>query len=198
MQETPDPRSSLSPRSGLRGMLDRLVGPGASGAELAFQFVFATLAAAVAIASAAARVSEWGVIHYIASALIAFDLAGGVVTTATPAGIRWHARSDLGRIHHLAFAAIHIVHLAVVAWLFRAFDLPFLALHAGLLLASAAAILAAPRYLRRPAAMALYAVTVVVVLYAFEATPGLEWFLPLFYLKLLVGYLGVCRTSLRN
>ena len=37
--------------------------------------------------------------------------------------------------------------------------------------------------------MALYAVTVVVALYAFEATPGLEWFPPLFYLELLVGYL---------
>jgi len=51
-----------------------------------------------------------------------------------------------------------------------------------------AAIAAAPRALRRPLALALYAGAVLLNLYRWRPTPGLAWFAPVFFLKLLVAH----------
>jgi hypothetical protein len=54
---------------------------------------------------------------------------------------------------------------------------------------SALVILSGPQYLQRPVSLMLHACALLLALYVLAQPVGLEWFLPLFYLKLLVGHL---------
>jgi hypothetical protein len=49
--------------------------------------------------------------------------------------------------------------------------------------------LVVPLYLRRPVALAVYAGVLLISIYVLPQPEGLEWFLPLFCLKLLVSHL---------
>jgi hypothetical protein len=77
----------------------------------------------------------------------------------------------------------------VVAWLYLRFDLVWLLIAATYLLFSAIVILSVPPYLQRPVALAAYACALLLSMYALARPLGLEWFLPLFCLKLLVSHL---------
>lgn len=57
------------------------------------------------------------------------------------------------------------------------------------LLIAAVVILLPPLYLKRPTALIVYAVALLAGLYALGVPTGLEWFVPLFFLKLLVAHL---------
>ena len=50
-------------------------------------------------------------------------------------------------------------------------------------------VLAMPLYLQRPMAFMLYAGAIVLNLTGFARIPGLEWFIPFLFIKLLVAYL---------
>jgi hypothetical protein len=82
-----------------------------------------------------------------------------------------------------------VLHLGVLAWLFRAGDWTYAAGFSALLLACAALVLATPVALRRPVALVAYAGAVVASTTATVPTPGMEWFVPVLFLKLLVAYL---------
>ena len=64
----------------------------------------------------------------------------------------------------------------------------FVVMFAFLLLASVA-IIRAPLYLQRPLAFTLFCVGFLIGTYLFVPVPGLEWFAPFFFLKLLVSHL---------
>ena len=57
------------------------------------------------------------------------------------------------------------------------------------LIGSSILILRIPLYLQRSLALGLYSLALLGNLYLFDPTPGLDWFLPLFFLKLLVSHL---------
>jgi hypothetical protein len=57
------------------------------------------------------------------------------------------------------------------------------------LLVAASVVLLTPLYLKRPVAFVLYSVALLAGLYALGVPPGLESFVPLFFLKLLVAHL---------
>ena len=46
-----------------------------------------------------------------------------------------------------------------------------------------------PQYLQRPVALIVFGCALLISLYVLSQPVGLEWFLPLFYLKLLVSHL---------
>ncbi len=121
--------------------------------------------------------------------LISFDLAGGIVVNTTSSAKRWYHRPEQGLRQHLGFIALHGLHLALVAWLFRDGDWRYVgATYAYLLLASS--LIASTRlYLQRPLGVTLYAGSLVLSNMIFSATPGLSWFLPFFYLKLLIAHM---------
>ena len=73
----------------------------------------------------------------------------------------------------MAFVCVHLFHVGLVALLFRGGDGAFFVGVSSYLLLAAGVILASPLYLQRP----------------FVPTLGLEWFLSLFFLKLLVSHL---------
>ena len=177
------------PRPGMRGALDKFIGPGATPAEVWLAFGAALAAGVAAPTYAIVTDLGWNTLQLALAALIAFDVLGGVVTNATSAAKRWYHRPELTFRDHFGFTALHLIHLFVVAWLFREGDWAFAIITSAYLLAAAAIILRVPLYLQRPVALLLYALSILMALYLLSPTPGLEWFLPLFYLKLLVSHL---------
>lgn len=178
-----------TPRRGFDGALDRFVGPGATSAELALQLVAVCIAAPAAVWLAISSGVSWTWLQYVVCALLATDIAGGIATTSTSTAKRWYHREGQGARQHLAFVAIHVVHIAAVGWLFLGLDLTWIASATLCLLVAAAAIVLAPVYLQRPTAMLCYAAALMVCLFGLAPPQGLEWFLPLLYFKLLVGHL---------
>lgn len=178
-----------TPRQGALGALDRFIGPGATAAELWLQFGGATVIACLCFAFYWTSDAASDVLRGVIVALLALDIAGGVITNATGAAKRWYHRAGQGWRQHLAFVAAHIVQLGLVAWLFA--EQPWLYLTAayGLLLVATAAVLAVPGYLQRPLAFGAYAVCFLLAQLPLFSLPGLGWFLPLFYFKLLVSHL---------
>jgi hypothetical protein len=79
--------------------------------------------------------------------------------------------------------------LALVSWLFPGFDLAWLATAAVYLLIAGPTIILTPLYLQRPVALIVYVGGILLSIYALVPPAGMEWFLPLFYLKLFVAYL---------
>lgn len=177
------------PRGGLKGWLDRFVGPGATPAELILQFSFPVVAAIGAVVYAANVTNGWSLWHYFVCALLAFDATGGIITNATSAAKRWYHRPGQNWPQHLGFVAVHVVHLALVAWLFLDFNVTWLVATALFLMFASCIIVWTRLYLQRPVALMLYAVSLLLVLYILETPVGLEWFLPFLYLKLLVSHL---------
>jgi len=178
-----------SPREGMPGLLDRFAGPGATRAELVFQFVLPLGAAVTAVAYAAYAVGTWSVIQYILCAVLAFDIVGGIITNSTSSGKRWYHRTGQGFRQHFGFLMLHLGHLAIVSWVFLTLDLFWLVMSGVYLLIAGLAIILSPLYLQRPVALVMYAGSVLLGLYVLVQPPGMEWFLPLFYLKLLVAHL---------
>jgi hypothetical protein len=177
-----------APRRGLAGEWDRFIGPGAARAELALILGSALIAAVAVVANALWRDLAWTSIQLAAAALLALDLVGGVVTNATTAAKRWYHRPGQGFRQHFGFVLLH-VHPFLVAWLFRDGDWAFGFVVYGYLLLATLLILRTPLYLQRPVAMGLAVVGLGIGLAAFAPVPGMAWFVPAFYLKLLVSHL---------
>lgn len=178
-------------RSGMPGVWDRFVGPGATRAENLLQSVVPVVAGVAAAANPLAAQLAWPWWKALVAGLLAADLAGGVVTNATNTAKRWYHRGGQTAWHHLAFVAVHIVQVALVGVLFRSHDWTFVAITYGAAVTGSAAISFAPAYLQRPIATTLYMLLLVASTYFIPATPGLEWFLPVFFLKLLVAHLPI-------
>jgi hypothetical protein len=149
--------SAPPPRSGVAGALDKFVGPGATRAELALQFVALVLAAIAAPICASRVVESWSWLQYAACCALAFDTAGGIVTNATSSAKRWYHRAGQGFKQHIGFVSIHLLHLLVVSWLYLTFDVAWIVIAGAYLLFSAAVVLAVAHYLQRPVALAAYA-----------------------------------------
>jgi hypothetical protein len=188
----PEPHIDWSyppPRRGWRGEIDTFFGPGTTRAE-AWIIAVASLAAAIALPLyAALKGLGWSAAHYTVGTLIAADMAGGIVTNATSSAKRWYHRAGQAARRHFTFVAVHVVHIFLVAWLFRSMDWLYFTAMSGYLLATALVIVKIPLYLQRPVAMGFFAAVIPLHAYAFAPTPGLEWFIPFLFLKLLVGHL---------
>jgi len=177
------------PRPGWLGWLDRFAGPEATPAELWIQFLPALGALVVAPAYALTLPIQWTGVQLGLIALLGLDLVGGVLTNATLSAKRWYHRPGQGWPQHLSFVALHVVHVFLVAWLFRGGDWLFFGAGAGYLLGAATVIVFSPRQLQRPVALGLFGIALLGDCYGFTPTPGLEWFVPFFFLKVLVSHL---------
>lgn len=176
------------PRSGLSGFWDRLVGPGMTASETAL-VVSVSLASALLVGLYLASLGmSW--IQILVGAVIAFDVIGGAVCNMTDTTKRWYHRSGRTATDHLAFIGLHLLHIALVAWIFRdpGFDWQFMLVIGGWLLISAITVLSLPDLLKRPGAVTLYLIAFAAALYAVGPTPGLEWFVPVLFVKLLLGH----------
>ncbi|MEM9089805.1 MAG: hypothetical protein AAGC93_13785 [Cyanobacteria bacterium P01_F01_bin.53] len=116
-------------------------------------------------------------------------MPGGVLANATNTAKRRYHRPGQGWRQHLSFVAIHLFHIGAVALFFRGGDWLFFGGVSAYLLVAAGLILSVPLYLQRSVVLGLYGLSLLGSLYLLSPTPGLEWFLPLFFLKLLVSHL---------
>jgi hypothetical protein len=176
------------PRQGLAGSLDRLIGPGATRNEIALEMSAAILAGLAAPAYAVWKDFDWNLFQLVIAGIFAFDMAGGIVTNATPAARRWYHRKGRAFWQHFAFVAAHVFHIGVVTWLWG-LDWMFFGVTVSWLLAAAVIILGSPCHLRLSIALLCYAVALLICLYGLGLPAGLEWFLPFLFLKLLVSHL---------
>ena len=180
---------NVSPHGGFGGLVDHLVGPGATKAELVLQFIPALVAMVAAPVYALTLKVQWSQLQLGFMALLAFDLVGGVLTNATSTAKRWYHRPGQGLRQHLAFVSIHLIHVLLVALLFRGGDWGFWFGTSGYLLGASVLILRSPFYLQCPVALGLYGLSLLSNCYLVSPTPGLEWFLPFLFLKILVSHL---------
>ena len=177
------------PRTGLAGQWDRFMGPGLRPAEL-WLILLPSLAMTVGVVVYAYTQNlGWTAVQFLIAAILAFDLTGGVITNATTTAKRWYHRPGQGMKEHVGFTAVHFIHPLLVAWLFRGGDWTYFVVVYGYLMGAAVVIERLEGGLQRPLAILFWQGGVLISLYAFTATPGLEWFLPFFYAKLLVSHL---------
>jgi hypothetical protein len=178
------------PRSGLFGLWDRLIGPGATLAENTLILV-SSITGAIATALRLGLL-EFDILHVVVGAVIGFDIIGGAVCNATDTTKRWYHRPEVSWVQHIAFVLPHLVYVAIVAWLFQSragFDWNYFSTVSICLLFATIVVLVVPAYLKRPVAASLYLVAMAVGLYTVGLTTGLEWFIPALFLKLLIGHL---------
>jgi hypothetical protein len=177
------------PRSGLAGEWDKFVGPGQTRSEFWLILIPSVLAGLSSPIYAVANGLGWTTLQLIVAGVMAFDLVGGVATNATTTAKRWYHRAGQSGVQHLQFIAVHALHIFLVAWLFRRSDWVFFGVYYVYLLIASLVITRTQLYLQRPLALLLFVVVCLMNLYVVVPTRGMEWFVPVFFLKLLVSHL---------
>lgn len=137
---------------------------------------------------------------------LGIDMAGGIVTNATNAAKRWYHRAGQGFVEHMTFIAIHAFQIACVAYWFVVDEttsekLKYFGMVYGALLVCSAIVLMVPLYLQRPVSMCLVALIIPLTtmntggVLLPKTQPGVEWFLPMLFIKLLVSHL-ICEMPI--
>lgn len=173
-----------APSSPLVSIFRRLSGPDANTQEAAVWLAGTIGITAVAVAVAVARSPGWSALQWVLAMGFAFDFSGGVVANATSAARRSSHRAGRTRSRALFYAA-H-VHPLVLPLAFSASWTAAAALYAGML-AAAALVELAPRAVAQPVAFATVAAGLFLACGAGWPI-GLEWFAPVYLLKLVGAY----------
>jgi len=172
------------PRQGFVGGFDKFVGPGATTAEIVIGLGGSIVAPVAVVLYAFLNHLGWSLIQYVVIALLASDIVGGLAVDATSTAKRWYHREGQGPRQLLGKVAIHLIHIFLVAWLFRGLDLVYFAVVSGYLAAATFLVFAVPLYLRRASSVLLVCGAILMNLYVFPMTPGLEWFIPMLFIGL--------------
>ena len=174
---------------GLRGVVARFLGPGQTKHEVLVEIVGFVVCAvllsgylAMSLPSIAPTLVWWQILLV---AVIGYDLIGGVLVNATGAAKRWYHRPGTRR-SRLVFISVHLVYLFVVALLVLRSEWTWLAVNASILFGGAAAVEAVPVAVRRPLAAGWVVIAVLLNLILVPIPAALAWFVPFFFLKLLV------------
>jgi hypothetical protein len=138
----------------------------------------------------------WAWWQFAVAALLALDVLGGVVANALNSCKRFYHSpikpeetgfTGLAK-NHFAFTAFHI-HTVLVGVLFGNLNFGYGFFWYAALLVSSVFVLRLPLYLRRPAALGIVMLAVLVNLYVFHPVIGFEWLVPALFLKIVYGHL---------
>ncbi|PIQ77874.1 hypothetical protein COV82_02390 [Candidatus Peregrinibacteria bacterium CG11_big_fil_rev_8_21_14_0_20_46_8] len=177
-------------KKGFGAFIDRLVGPGATPAELWLQFGFAVAAGLTMLYFGLQPELGWNGWQVAVAAYLVFDICGGIATNATNAAKRWWHRKERQNFKsHMKFILPHFYMPLFIMLAFFPGQWDLFAIIYGYLVLGAIGIAQTPLYLRRPVAFILYTGALVMNAYLFEMPLGLEWFIPLLYLKLFMAHL---------
>jgi len=174
------------PRPGLPGAWDRLVGPGATPLENAGTVGAAILGVVFGFVGGPS-VRGWSPLQRGAAALMGADLFGGVWANATPAATRWYHGRGQGTREMLAFSALHL-HPFHVAAFYRDRDWRFAWGNYAFLLAATYTVAGTPAPHKRAVALVLCLAAMWLNTAVWRPTPGMGWFAPAFFLKLLASH----------
>ncbi|MFV8437320.1 hypothetical protein [Vibrio owensii] len=175
-------------RAGFWGGIDKLIGPGATKAEKNLQLYVPFAAGSVVVIYAYFAQLGWTTTQYVIAGLLTVDIIGGIITNATSTAKRWFHREGQGFKQHMSFILTHFVQLSLYSWAFLNLDIMWIVVIGGYMVLACSLVMKTPLYLQRPVALTLYSLSVIISIYWAQAPQGLEWFLPLFYLKLLVSH----------
>lgn len=177
------------------GKPEGFFGTGASLAEKTLAYGCAAALTAVIAASVAMQglVEAWSLAFWILVAL-AFDVAGGVTANMLNSAKRYyHAPLQPGETglhavtkNHYGFVALHI-HPIIAAWAMGGQVLHGVIWYA-LMVLSVVIVRATPLYLQRPAAASAVVMAIVINLYWLPLAPGMEWFIPCLFLKIVLAH----------
>ncbi|MFN9271528.1 MAG: hypothetical protein ACK54F_05175 [Planctomycetia bacterium] len=177
------------------GPTDLAVGTGAEASEKLIVYGASVIAACAFAPLWLCHYQGWDWWIYVVCAIFAFDIAGGVVANATNSCKRFYQTpskpDDPAVVRFLKsginFDLLHL-HPVVLALLVPgASALNGFSWYLGLIL-SVLIVRQVPLYLRRPSAFAIIVVAIVVNLYVLPLGPGLEWVMPLMFLKIVYGH----------
>lgn len=174
---------------------EKFIGPGATKGEQTLMLLPTVLLTAGLLIMIPVQGIQWNVWQYLVAGLMAFDLVGGVITNATSTAKRWYHRPGQGTAKHLQFVAVHIFQLFLITWAFNDLNWIYLISVYGYLMLSSWIILQVPLHLQRPLAFGIYTLTLMLhysfltSVEGFASIPGLEWFIPVFFFKLLISHL---------
>lgn len=176
------------PRQGLAGIWDSIVGPDMPATEM-WLFLIPTLLGTVAVpVYAILNQLGWNLIQLIIATILAFDLVGGAIVNETQTTKRWHHKPTHGFKYHFLFVAMHLQPL-IVAWLYPGGNWTYFLFVYSYLILATLIILLSPLSLQRALSIVLYMGGMVLYSYVLSPIPGMEWFLPVYFLKLLISYL---------
>jgi hypothetical protein len=175
-------------RKGWGGFIDWLIGPGATSAEKWLQFAPSWAFTAIIVYLGIYEFGwTWG--QNIVIGYIALDMLGGVLTNATSSAKRWFHREGEGYKQHISFLSMHFIQLTLVNYFFMEFS-PIWIITIGIyMLIVCTVVLKSPQYLQRPLSLGLFVGSLMLSLYVFESPQHLEWFLPVFFLKLQISHI---------
>lgn len=169
--------------------LDKLTGPGATKTEIFIQFFFPTMFGLSLPVISIINGWDWSVIQMVVALLLGFDMLGGIITNATSTGKRWFHRVGQNHKEHMKFVFIHIIQLLLVMFFFDLGNWEFVLCSYIYLLIASFTIGKVHLYLQRPVALAFAAIGICLSIYVIPVPTHFEWFLPFFYIKLLVSHL---------
>lgn len=177
-------------RPGLAGYWDRFAGPRQSAFEAAGTLGIVGAAACWADRSRSGTTT----LRRVLMRLAAVDLWGGAWVNNTRACVRWYERPGQGAREHLGFAALHLLHPALIAGVdhaagrrSRATAIEWTLGHYGWMLASSAVISCAPRRGRLVLAITATGAGIYLDRLLGPSTSA-PWFAPVYYTKLLIGH----------
>ncbi len=171
-----------------RHILDHLVGPGATKAELALQFGFALLGAISIFLYHHFAMLGWNPFQVAVAVWLAFDICGGIATNATGAAKRWWHRKGRGFKEQLLFGLAHFYMPLLVNLAFFPGDYSFFLVVYSYFALAVFVLLMSPLYLRRTVGFILYSVSLLLS-FVVVLPHGMQWFIPFFFLKLLLSLL---------
>ena len=180
---------------GYSGTPDGFFGTGATAAEQTIVWVFGLLGTGILGWVVWTHSIPWTWWQFAVAALLALDVLGGVVANALNSCKRFYHSpvkpeetgfTGLAK-NHFVFTAFH-VHTVIVGVLFGKLDFGYGFFWYFALLASTVVVLRLPLYLRRPAALGIIMLAVLVNLYIFHPVIGFEWLVPALFLKIVYGH----------
>lgn len=175
----------LTPRSGIAGLEDHLLGPGASGPERLLVWCVTIISPLVLILVVNLSQANWSLLQQVLGAIIIADLAGGVIANSTASGKRWWHRPGQGFKQHLLFNALHL-HPIVIAYFFLDGDWSYLYVNYGYLLLASVVLFTIQIDLQRP--VALLSTCLIIVVNTLIFPLELAWFAVFYFMKLLVAH----------
>lgn len=169
--------------------LDSFFGPGATSTELAVQLIPAVIFATILLLRVIHLTLFTSVAKYILFFIFVFDVTGGVLTNSTVACKLWYHRPEKTQLDRFIFTLVHSLHILIAALFFRdSGNIAFFVQATLLLVAASVVVMYTPDYLKYTMGLVFVMVAFFTDLYVWTPTKGLEWFIPLMFLKICAGY----------
>jgi hypothetical protein len=178
------------------GKPDVLFGTGATLIERALVWIFGLTGTAILGWMGWTRSLPWAWWQFAIAGLMAVDILGGVVANSLNSCKRFYHTplkpEETGTTafakNHIAFTALHL-YPWVAGLFFGKTNWEYGLFWYGALLLSSIFVLQSPLYLRRPLAVGMIMIAILVNLYLIQPIPGFEWLAPALFLKIVYGHI---------